>query len=159
MIGADCTLGHGAIVHGATLGDRVLIGIHASVLNGAVVADDCIVAAGALVPEGKEMPAGSLVMGVPGKVARPVSEEERTRSLDGVQHYLDYAQVYRMVLGEATPLALGKRECGVQSRRLSRKLTPGQALGEVPTLRRKRKWTPTSASLRQRFRAGSIAAP
>ncbi len=104
VIGADCTLGHGAIVHGAMLGDRVLIGIHASVLNGAVVAEDCIVAAGALVPEGKEMPAGSLVMGVPGKVVRPVREEERARSLDGVQHYLDYAQIYRMVLGEAVPL-------------------------------------------------------
>ena len=55
-------------------------------------------------PEGKEMPAGSLVMGVPGKVVRPVREEERARSLDGVQHYLDYAQVYRMVPGDAVPL-------------------------------------------------------
>jgi carbonic anhydrase/acetyltransferase-like protein (isoleucine patch superfamily) len=105
VIGEDCTLGHGAIVHGATIGDRVLIGIHASVLNGAVVAEDCIVAAGALVAESKEMPLGSLVMGVPGKVVRPVSEDERARSLDGVQHYLDYARVYRRVLGEAAPLA------------------------------------------------------
>jgi carbonic anhydrase/acetyltransferase-like protein (isoleucine patch superfamily) len=105
VIGADCTLGHGAIAHGATLGDRVLIGIHASVLNGAVVGEDCIVAAGALVAEGKEIAAGSLVMGVPGKVIRPVSAEERTRSMDGVRHYLEYAQVYRMALGEATSLA------------------------------------------------------
>jgi carbonic anhydrase/acetyltransferase-like protein (isoleucine patch superfamily) len=105
VIGVDCTLGHGAVVHGATLGDRVLIGIHASVLNGALVAEDCIVAAGALVAEGKEMPAGSLVMGVPGKVVRPVSEEERTRSLHGVQHYVAYAQIYRTALGEAQPLA------------------------------------------------------
>ncbi len=104
VIGEDCTLGHGAVVHGATLGDRVLIGIHASVLNGAAVGEDCIVAAASLVPEGKEIAAGSLVMGVPGRVVRPVSEAERQRSIDGVRHYLDYAQVYRMALGETTPL-------------------------------------------------------
>ncbi|HLJ81800.1 MAG TPA: gamma carbonic anhydrase family protein [Ktedonobacterales bacterium] len=94
IIGADCTLGHNAIVHGATLGDRVLVGMHATVLNNAVLGDDCIVAAAALVAEGKRIEAGQLVMGVPGKVVRPVSEEERARTLRGVQHYLDYAAEY-----------------------------------------------------------------
>jgi carbonic anhydrase/acetyltransferase-like protein (isoleucine patch superfamily) len=104
VIGADCTLGHGAIVHGATLGDRVLVGIHASVLNGAVVGEACIVAAGALVAEGKEIASGSLVMGVPGRVARPVSEAERQRAMDGVGHYREYARAYRLAMGEMAAL-------------------------------------------------------
>ena len=103
VVGADCTLGHGAVVHGAVLGDRVLVGMRATVLSGARIGPDCIVAAGALVAEGKEIPAGSLVMGVPGKVVRPVSAAERARSLDGVQHYLDYADAYRRALAEEPP--------------------------------------------------------
>lgn len=100
VIGADCTLGHNAVVHGATLGDRVLVGLHATVLNNATLGDDCIVAAGALVAEGKRVEAGQLVMGVPGKAVRPVSEAERQRSLRGVQHYLDYAEEYGRFLAE-----------------------------------------------------------
>ncbi|MGH2514999.1 MAG: gamma carbonic anhydrase family protein, partial [Ktedonobacterales bacterium] len=94
VIGADCTLGHNAIVHGATLGDRVLVGMHATVLNNATLGDDCIVAAAALVPEGKQIEAGQLVMGIPGKPVRAVSAEERARTLRGVQHYLDYVAEY-----------------------------------------------------------------
>lgn len=93
-IGADCTLGHNAIVHGATLGDRVLIGMHATVLNNATLGDDCIVAAAALVAEGKRIEPRQLVMGVPGKAVRVVSDAERERNLRGVQHYLDYAAAY-----------------------------------------------------------------
>lgn len=93
-IGADCTIGHNAIVHGATLGERVLVGMHATVLNNATLGDDCIVAAAALVAEGKLIEPGQLVMGVPGKAVRTVSEEERARNLRGVQHYLDYAATY-----------------------------------------------------------------
>lgn len=93
-IGADCTLGHNAIIHGATLGERVLVGMHATILNNATLGDDCIVAAAALVAEGKRIEAGQLVMGVPGKAVRPVSAEERTRNQRGVQHYLDYAEEY-----------------------------------------------------------------
>ncbi|HLZ21043.1 MAG TPA: gamma carbonic anhydrase family protein [Ktedonobacterales bacterium] len=99
-IGADCTLGHNAIVHGATLGDRVLVGMHATVLNNAALGDDCIVAAAALVAEGKRIEAGQLVMGVPGKAVRPVSEDERARSLRGVRHYLDYATEYGRMAAE-----------------------------------------------------------
>lgn len=100
VIGADCTLGHNAVVHGAILGDRVLVGMHATVLNNAELGDDCIVAAGALVVEGKRIAAGQLVMGVPGKAVRPVSEAERQRGRRGVQHYLDYAEEYGRVLAE-----------------------------------------------------------
>lgn len=87
VIGTDCSLGHNAVVHGARLGNRVLIGMHATVLNNASVGDDCIVAAAALVPEGKQIAAGQLVMGVPGKVTRPTNEEERARVLRGSEHY------------------------------------------------------------------------
>lgn len=100
VIGADCSLGHGAIVHGATLGDRVLIGMHATVLNGARVGDGCIVAAGALVAEGKQVEAGRLIMGVPGRALRTVTEEERARVLSGVEHYRTYAREYGSFLRE-----------------------------------------------------------
>ena len=100
-IGADCSLGHGAIVHGATLGDNVLIGMSATVLNRAVVAEGCIVAACALVAEGKHMPTGQLVMGVPGKPVRPVNAAERARMREGIQHYLDYAREYAVSLQAA----------------------------------------------------------
>lgn len=94
VIGADCSLGHGAIVHGAVLGDRVLVGMHATVLTGAWIGDGCVVAAGALVAEGKRIEDGRLIMGVPGRVIRNVTEEERARTLSGVEHYLRYAREY-----------------------------------------------------------------
>ncbi|HEX8035420.1 MAG TPA: gamma carbonic anhydrase family protein [Ktedonobacterales bacterium] len=94
VIGADCSLGHGAIVHGAVLGDRVLVGMHATVLNGAHVGDGCVVAAGALVAEGKRIEGGRLIMGVPGRVLRVVTEEEVERTMRGIDHYRVYAREY-----------------------------------------------------------------
>ena len=72
-VGRGTSVGHGAVVHGCTVGDGCLIGMHATILNGAVIGDGCLIAAGALVPENMQVPAGSLVIGVPGKVVRPVS--------------------------------------------------------------------------------------
>src|SRR5262245_41949257 len=69
-VGDDVTIGHAAVVHGCTIGNRVLIGMGAIVLNAAVIGDDSIVAAGSLVPEGMQVPARSLVMGSPAKVKR-----------------------------------------------------------------------------------------
>ncbi|WIG59968.1 MAG: carbonic anhydrase, family 3 [Ktedonobacterales bacterium] len=103
VIGADCSLGHGAIVHGATLGDRVLIGMSATVLNNATLGDECIVAAGALIPEGKRIAPGQLVIGVPGKVARPITDTERQRILTGAAHYQRYAREYAKSLATTTP--------------------------------------------------------
>lgn len=99
-IGADCSLGHNAVVHGATIEDGVLVGMHATVLNHAVVESGALVAAGALVPEGKRIPAGQLAVGVPAKAVRPVSEVERARMADGIQHYLAYAEAYDAALWE-----------------------------------------------------------
>ena len=75
-IGREVTIGHQAILHGCTVGDRALIGMGARVLNGAVIGDDCLVGAGALVTEGKRFEAGMLIIGVPAKAARPLTPEE-----------------------------------------------------------------------------------
>jgi carbonic anhydrase/acetyltransferase-like protein (isoleucine patch superfamily) len=91
-IGDDCVVGHRAVVHGCVIGNRCLIGIGAIVLNGAVVGDECVIGAGALVPEGKVIPPRSLVLGVPGKVVRAVSDDDLKRTLLGVEHYQGYAQ-------------------------------------------------------------------
>ena len=79
-IGEDCTVGHHAILHGCTLGDRVLVGMGATVLNDAVIADDCLIGAGALVTEGKSFPPGSLIIGSPAKAVRELSPEMRRRA-------------------------------------------------------------------------------
>jgi carbonic anhydrase/acetyltransferase-like protein (isoleucine patch superfamily) len=76
-LGADCTVGHHAILHGCTLGDRVLVGMGAIVLNNAVIGDDCLIGAGALVTEGKSFPPGSLIIGSPAKAVRELSPEMR----------------------------------------------------------------------------------
>lgn len=76
-IGAFCTIGHNAIVHGATLGDHVLVGMGAIVLNHAVVGSNTILGAGTLLSENKQIPAGSLAIGIPAKVARSLTENER----------------------------------------------------------------------------------
>jgi carbonic anhydrase/acetyltransferase-like protein (isoleucine patch superfamily) len=101
VIGAEVTLGHGAVAHGATIEDGAMIGMRATVLNGAFVGAGCIVAAQALVPEGKRFAAGQLIMGVPGKVARAVTEAEKVRVAEGVGHYQRYALEYRAALDQS----------------------------------------------------------
>lgn len=86
-LGAGVTVGHGAVVHGATVGDDVLIGMGAIVLNGARIGSECLVGAGAVIPEGREIPSGSLVAGVPGRVLRPLSEEERAAIRASAREY------------------------------------------------------------------------
>ena len=70
VIGAGCTIGHKAMLHGCHIGENSLIGMGATVLNGARIGRDCLIGAGALITEGKEIPDGSLVMGAPGRVVR-----------------------------------------------------------------------------------------
>lgn len=73
-IGAGCTVGHKAMLHGCTIGDNSLIGMGATVLNGAQIGKNCLIGAGALVTEGKVIPDGSLVMGAPGRVVRDLDQ-------------------------------------------------------------------------------------
>ena len=91
-IGDDVTIGHGAVVHGCTIGNRVLIGMGAILLNGAVIGEDAIVAAGSLVPEGMSVPGRSLVMGSPAKVKRLLTQAEVAE----IQLYADRYVGYRL---------------------------------------------------------------
>lgn len=88
-IGAGCTVGHKAMLHGCRIGDNTLIGMGATVLNGAVIGKNCLIGAEALITEGKVIPDGSLVMGAPGKVVRQLDAE----AIDGLrQSALNYQQ-------------------------------------------------------------------
>ncbi len=95
IIGNDVTIGHGAIVHGCTIGDNSLIGMGAIVLNGAEIGENCIIGAGALVTQNKKIPAGSMAFGNPAKVIRQLTQEE----IDGITYnakvYVDEAQKQR----------------------------------------------------------------
>ena len=93
-IGDDVTIGHAAIVHGCTIGNRVLIGMGATILNGAVIGDDTIVAAGTLVTEGAVIPPRSLVMGSPGKVRRVLSDDDVASILEYAGNYVRYKKDY-----------------------------------------------------------------
>lgn len=77
VLGDDVVVGHSAILHACTIGNNVLVGMGSIVMDGAEIGDDCVIAAGALVPPGKKIPAGSLVVGSPGKVARETTQAER----------------------------------------------------------------------------------
>ena len=93
-VGDDVTIGHAAVVHGCTIGDRVLIGMGAILLNGANIGDDSIVAAGTLVTEGATFPRRSLVMGSPGKVKRELSVAEVASILEYSARYVGYRLDY-----------------------------------------------------------------
>ena len=93
-VGCGTSVGHGAVVHGCTVGDGCLIGMHATILNGAVIGDGCLIAAGALVPENMQVPAGSLVIGVPGKVVRPVSAAQAAAIKANEEEYLELARAH-----------------------------------------------------------------
>ena len=93
-IGDDVTIGHSAVVHGCTIGDRVLVGMGVILLNGVVVGEDSIVAAGTLVPEGTVIPPRSMVMGLPGKVRRTLSGDEVASILEYSRNYVRYRLDY-----------------------------------------------------------------
>ena len=93
-IGDDVTIGHAAVVHGCTIGNRVLIGMGATILNGAVVGEDSIVAAGSLVTEGAVIPPRSLVMGSPAKVRRTLSDDDVASILEYSANYVRYKKDY-----------------------------------------------------------------
>lgn len=94
-IGNDVTIGHSAMLHGCTIEDAVLIGMQATVLDGARVRRHSMVAAGAVVREGFEVPEGTLVAGVPAKVVRELTEAEHAKLYQSAQNYIDYVASYR----------------------------------------------------------------
>jgi carbonic anhydrase/acetyltransferase-like protein (isoleucine patch superfamily) len=93
-IGSDVVIGHGAVVHAATVEDGCLIGIRATVLSGAVIGEGSIVGAGALVTEGKVIPPRSLVLGVPGRIVRDIDDEQARKIVRQAARYVTYAQEY-----------------------------------------------------------------
>lgn len=97
-VGAECTIGHHAILHGCTIGDRVLIGMGAIVLNHAVIPDDCIVGAGALVTEGKTFEPGSLIVGSPARAIRTLDDGARAMLRLSAQHYAHRSANYARTL-------------------------------------------------------------
>ena len=93
-IGARVSIGHNAVVHGCTVEDDVLIGMHATVMNRAVIGTGSIIAAGALVTEGTIIPQRSLVAGVPGKVRRETTEDERRAIARNAETYSRLIRLY-----------------------------------------------------------------
>jgi carbonic anhydrase/acetyltransferase-like protein (isoleucine patch superfamily) len=93
-IGDEVTIGHGALIHGCTIAARVLVGMGAIVLDGAVIGEDSIVAAGTLVVEGTVVPPRSLVMGSPGRVKRSLTDEEVASIAGYAERYVRYRLDY-----------------------------------------------------------------
>ena len=91
-IGAYCTVGHGAILHGCTVGDGSLIGMGAVVLNGAVLAEGCLVGAGAVVTGKMNAPAGSVLLGSPAKIVKTLSSQEIEKQRESALHYIAQAK-------------------------------------------------------------------
>ena len=97
-VGDDCVVGHNAIVHGCEIESGCLVGMGATILNGAKVGEGSIVAAGAVVPEGKEFPPRSLIVGIPAKRVKDLSEEQTADIARGVREYVERAASHRASL-------------------------------------------------------------
>lgn len=95
VVGERVTVGHQVTLHGCTIGDESLIGIGAVVLNGARIGKNCLVGAGSLVTEGKEFPDGSMIMGSPAKLVRPLTQEQVEGLRRSAAHYIDNARRFR----------------------------------------------------------------
>jgi carbonic anhydrase/acetyltransferase-like protein (isoleucine patch superfamily) len=96
IVGSRVTVGHAAVVHGATIGDHCLVGIGARALNGSVLREGSWLAAGAVLPEGREIPPYTLAMGTPAKPIRELRPEEIERQRSGVDDYLRLGATYRL---------------------------------------------------------------
>ena len=94
-LGADVTVGHGAVLHGCTIGEGTLIGMGAVVLNGAVIGKGCLIGANALVTEGKEIPDHSMALGQPAKVIRPIDPAMAVELRRAAEIYRKRQQHYR----------------------------------------------------------------
>jgi carbonic anhydrase/acetyltransferase-like protein (isoleucine patch superfamily) len=93
-VGDDVTIGHLALVHGCTIGDRCLVGMGSIVLDGAVIGEECFIAAGALVPPRMRVPPRSFVIGRPARVERSVRADELAQMREAGEHYVQLARTY-----------------------------------------------------------------
>jgi carbonic anhydrase/acetyltransferase-like protein (isoleucine patch superfamily) len=97
-LGAGVSIGHQAVVHGCRVGDHSLIGIQAVVLNGAQIGAECLIGAGTLIPEGRVIAPRSLVLGTPGRVVRPLTDDELARLRSTAETYVQRAAAFRSTL-------------------------------------------------------------
>ncbi len=97
-LGNNVSVGHMAMLHGCTVGDGSLVGIKSVILNGAVIGKNCLIGANTLIAEGKTIPDGSLVLGSPGRVVRPLAPEEIERINATADHYVTKFKRYRASL-------------------------------------------------------------
>lgn len=95
MVGDNVSIGHGAVVHGCKLDDNVLIGMNATVLNGAHISKNSIVGAGAVVSEGKEFPEGSLILGVPARAVKELTQEQIEHIQHNADNYVQLSKQYK----------------------------------------------------------------
>ncbi len=93
-VGSDTTVGHNSILHGCTIGDRVLIGMGSTLLDGAVIEDDVLLGAGSLVPPGARIPSGFLALGRPARVRRELTAADRAEIMGSAAHYMQVAKNY-----------------------------------------------------------------
>ena len=98
VIGEKVTVGHMAMLHGCHIGDGSLIGIGSVILNGAKIGKNCIIGSKALVTEGMEIPDGSMVLGIPGKVKKILNDEEQSMLSIGADHYVENYKRYKKLL-------------------------------------------------------------
>ena len=94
VLGSDVSVGHGAILHGCTLGDRVLVGMGAIILNGVNVGEGTLIGAGAVITEGMQVPANSVVVGVPGKIIKQTTDAQRDHIKNNASSYVTLAGEY-----------------------------------------------------------------
>lgn len=94
VVGDDVTVGHGCIIHGCTIENRVIVGMGSTIMNGAKIGQDSIVGANSLVTERKEFPPGSLIMGSPAKVIRALTDEEKQSILVNAHEYVQNGQKF-----------------------------------------------------------------
>jgi carbonic anhydrase/acetyltransferase-like protein (isoleucine patch superfamily) len=93
-MGNEVSVGHGAILHGCVIADRVLIGMGAIILNGATVGEGSLIGAGAVIREGMTIPAGSVVVGVPGKIIKQTDDSQRQQIISNAASYVELAGEY-----------------------------------------------------------------
>ena len=105
LLGAEITVGHGAILHGCVVGDRCLVGMGSIVLDNAVIGERSVIAAGSVVTARTVIPPRSLVRGTPARVIREATEAEARLGVDGAAHYLDTARRFRAICGDLTEVA------------------------------------------------------
>ena len=97
VLGERVTVGHSAVVHGATVGNGCLIGIGAMLLNRSVLGDGAWLGSGSVLTEGQEIPPWTLALGIPAKPVRDLTDAEITRAEEGVDHYLELMERYREI--------------------------------------------------------------